>query len=400
MEWLDILQRIEAGEDARTEFKRGLSDFSSIGKTLCAFANGDGGLLVLGVDDSGGIVGAKEDTEAVQERLTSFLQNGCGRPITAECSRHLTENRWVHWIDVRRHQRGYEPFSTDGRFWVRRGRSTVAPSPSELQELFNAFGLVLTEQQAVSSATADDIDVNAFRAFMRSQGKQIDDDPQPNFDNDLRNASVCDWLDQVLRPTLYGLMVFGRDPQGHRHTASLFIQCAAYAGADRAADVLSAGEGKGRLDEQVTRSVGWLRSLGRQEIYRGLYRIDRALVPESALREALVNAVIHRDYALTGSQVLLEVFSDRIDVTSPGTLPNHMTVEQARSGGAPRSRNEMMANAMVVHQLMERRGRGWLLMRHAMRSFNGTEPELLNDKEDRFVRVSFLLDPDSAEPGK
>ena len=137
--------------------------------------------------------------------------------------------------------------------------------------------------------------------------------------------------------------------------------------------------------------MGWIRSLQRREVYRGLFRQDVSLVPEAVLREALVNAVIHRDYALTGSQVLLEVFNDRIVVTSPGTLPNHMTVEQARSGGTPRSRNEMMANAMVVRQLMERRGRGWLLMRHHMQEFNGTEPELVSDENGRFTRVTCHL---------
>ncbi len=129
------------------------------------------------------------------------------------------------------------------------------------------------------------------------------------------------------------------------------------------------------------RAMGWFRSLGHGERYRGIYREDLPLMPENVLREALVNAVIHRDYAQTGTSVLLEVFSDRIDVTSPGTLPNHMTVAQATGGGAPRSRNEMMANAMVVRRLMERRGRGWLLMRRGMRDFNETEPELINEVE-------------------
>ncbi len=138
MEWIDILRRIESGEDARTEFKSGLGDFSSIHKTLCAFANGDGGLLVVGVDDSGGIVGLDKDAETVQEKFTSFLQNGCGRPVTAVLGRQPVGSNWVHWIEVRRHQRGYEPFNTDGRYWIRRGRSTVAPSPSELQELVRA----------------------------------------------------------------------------------------------------------------------------------------------------------------------------------------------------------------------------------------------------------------------
>ena len=134
--------------------------------------------------------------------------------------------------------------------------------------------------------------------------------------------------------------------------------------------------------------MGWFRSLGRRETYEGIQGIDVPPTPEGALREALVNAVIRRDYAITGSQVLLEAFDDRIVVTSPGALPNHMTVDQAREGGAPRSRNEMMANALVVGGLMERRGRGWLTMRHAMRRFNGTEPELVSDERNRFVRVT------------
>lgn len=110
-----------------------------------------------------------------------------------------------------------------------------------------------------------------------------------------------------------------------------------------------------------------------------------------------MNAVIHRDYAIAGSQVMLEVFADRIVVTSPGALPNHMTVEQAQMGGAPRSRNEMMANAMVVRGLMERRGRGWLAMRHAMRKFNGTEPTLENYVDDRLVRVTCHFESGSIE---
>ena len=387
----DVLRRIEVGENAHTEFKRGLGDLSGIGKTLCAFANGDGGLIVIGVVDPGEIVGTRENPEAVQERLSSFLNNGCGKPISAECNRHRTKDGWVHWVNVRRHLRGYEPFSYDGRFWIRRGRATVAPSPSELQELFNSFGLVFTEQQIISPATVDEIDLGAFRSFMQVQGKQTEAEPQPYLESDLINASVCDWLDGVLRPTLYGVMVFGRHPQGHPHTTSFFVQCASYDGVDQAGDVLSAGEGQGRLDEQVTHSMGWFRSLGRKEVYQGLYRKDVPLVPEEVLREALVNAVIHRDYALTGTQVLLEVFSDRICVTSPGSLPNHMSVEQARAGGAPRSRNEMMANAMVVRKLMERRGRGWLLMRHGMREFNGSEPELVSDAESKFTRVTFRL---------
>ena len=391
MDWAEILERISSGENERTEFKRELGNLSAIGKVLCSFANGVGGLLILGVDDNGQILGVKEDPEKVQERMTSFLHTCCGQPIIANVNRHLSPDGWVHWIEVKNQGRGFKPFSYKHQFWIRRGRSTVAPSESEFRGLLNVFGVVFTEQQIIPSSNPGDIDLDAYRSFMRSQGKLMDETPQLNIEVDLKNSSICDWLDDELRATLYGLMVFGREPQKFPNMTSFFISCAAYAGADRAAQVLSAAESKGRLDEQVHRAMGWYQSLGRREVYQGLIRKDIPLLPEAVLREALVNAVIHRDYSVFGSRVLLEVFSDRIDVTSPGSLPNHMTAQQVRFGGAPRSRNEMMSNAMVVRKLMDRRGRGWLLMRHEMRTFNGSEPELINDQENRYVRVTFRL---------
>jgi predicted HTH transcriptional regulator len=83
-----------------------------------------------------------------------------------------------------------------------------------------------------------------------------------------------------------------------------------------------------------------------------------------ALREAVVNAVAHRDYAIPGSRVMVDVFDDRVEITSPGALPNHKTAESVLAGGPPRSRNE------------------------SMRAFNGTEPELVNHKAESWVRVT------------
>ena len=107
-------------------------------------------------------------------------------------------------------------------------------------------------------------------------------------------------------------------------------------------------EAKGRLDEQVERAIGWFRGLGRFESYRGLIREDRGLLPESALREALVNAVVHRDYK----------------------------------------------------GFMEKRGRGWPVMRTAMREFNDTEPEILHEDGGGFVRVTFHLDSPEDAPSR
>ena len=108
MEWTDVLKRIVEGESGRPEFKSELGNLRAIGIAICAFANTEGGVIIVGVDDSRKIVGVQGDTERVQERLTSFLQTGCSSPVTARAGRRQDPNGWVHWIEVPR-QRGFEP---------------------------------------------------------------------------------------------------------------------------------------------------------------------------------------------------------------------------------------------------------------------------------------------------
>ena len=390
MEWLDVLDRIGTGESDRTEFKRGLGDLSAAGRAVCAFANTEGGVIILGVTDAQQIVGVREDAERVQERLTSFLQTGCSSPVTARPGRHEDPKGWVHWLEIPR-QRGFEPLRFDGRVWVRRGRSSVEPSAIELQELYNAFGYIFTEERTIQAAMPAHVDIQAFRSYLQRLGLDIEDEPQPNDVDDLRNRGVVAELGDTLHPTLYGVLAFGREPQRYPQTHNFWVECAAYEGDDRASEVLHVAEATGRLDEQVRRADGWFSGLGRSESYRGLTRDDQHLLPQSAIREALVNAVVHRDYAITGSKVLFEVFARHVDVTSPGGLPNHMSVESVRAGGHPRSRNESMANYMQVMGFMEQRGRGWPVMRRAMREFNGTEPDIVQDDRAQHVRVTFHL---------
>ena len=249
------------------------------------------------------------------------------------------------------------------------------------------------EERAIQDAAPTHIDPDAFRTCFQRLGFDTTDDPQPDSMDDLRNRNVIAEIGGELRATLYGVLTFGKDPQRYPQTRSFRIECVVYAGDDRAAEVLQVANAAGRIDEQVERATGWFLGLGRFEAYHGLVREDRYLLPRTAIREALVNAVVHRDYAITGSKILLEVFDRRVDITSPGALPNHMTVERVRAGANPRSRNESMAHFMSAMGFMEQRGRGWLIMRREMRAFNGTEPELVQDKRDQFVRVIFQLDP-------
>ena len=392
MDWTDILAKIKGGGNDRTEIRRSLDDWSAIGKAACAFANTKGGVIILGAVNNQEIVGIGKNANRTQERLVSFLQSCCGSPVSANLGMHKCPRGWVHWIEIPR-QRGFKPLRYEGNTWVRRGRNSVEPSPVELQSLYNAFGYVLTEGLAMQAATVSDINANKFRMYLQKQGLDTETEPQTSYADDLRSRNVAVDLDGELRPTLYGIMAFGKDPQGHPHTGDFMIECVAYGGDDRDSTVLLSTKATGNIDEQVRQSIDWLASLGRFESHRGLIREDRPMLPSEVLRESLVNAVTHRDYAIIGSKILLEVFEERVVVTSPGVLPNRMNVERVKAGWRTRARNKSMAHYMLVSGLMEQRGRGWPVMRHAMRRFNGTEPDIIQSENDMFVRVRFYLKP-------
>lgn len=385
--WIDIERRIASGEDERTEFKLWSAFPDKVAIALCAFANSEGGLLILGVDDSGRLVGVPGDPGQVQERLSSLLQTGLNAPLGAYLGKHTQDGVTLHYVEVRR-TRGPEPLRYRGKVHVRRGRASVEPSPSELQDLYNTFGFVLTEEQLVPGSSIDEVDVESFRRFLERQGIELAEEPQPDLTADLRNRWVVGDAEGEIRLTVYGALAFAKRSQAYLPLQNAWVDCVAYAGADRADEVILRGEAKGRADEQVERAVGWLKSLGIRETYEGIHRKDVAAVPERAFREIVVNAVAHRDYAVVGSKVLVEVFTDRVEVTSPGVLPNHMTAAAAMSGGVPRSRNALLAHFLFVSRLMEQRGRGFPIVRREMKQFNGTDPVLVNDVDGRFVRVT------------
>ncbi len=389
MSWPEIAARIAAGEDEHTELKTWQAFPKRVADALCALANTDGGLLVLGVADDLSLVGVPDDPETVQERLTNLLQSGLSTPLSARLGRHQVDGRWIHWVEVRK-IRYPDPVRSSGKVLVRRGRSTVEPSPAELQELYNLFGFILTEEQLVPGSSPADLDLEVFEAFLRRSGLDLEEEPQPERLDDLRNRGIVALDGGEPRLTLYGLLCFGRQPQAFSPTRNAWVQLVAYAGTDRADETILAGEAKGRLDEQVERTLGWIKALGVRESYGEIERQDRTLVPLRALREAVVNAVVHRDYAILGSKVLVEVFSDRVDVTSPGVLPNHSTVEAALAGGHPRTRNELIANYMTTRGLMEVRGRGLPIVRREMLAFNGSRPALVSSRDGGYVRLTLV----------
>ena len=119
----------------------------------------------------------------------------------------------------------------------------------------------------------------------------------------------------------------------------------------------------------------------------GMRRIDRWEYPEIAVREALGNALVHRDYSITGTDIMMAIYSDRLEIESPGRLPNSVTIESMKTG-IRHSRNQNLVNVLRDYGYVESRGMGvFNKIIPAMLAHNGTEPELIEKEYSFTVRL-------------
>jgi ATP-dependent DNA helicase RecG len=192
MDWSELEARLGTGLDERTELGR----FRSFGEkdwleAVAAFANTDGGVVILGIRDDGTIEGVPMDPSEVHERLTGMLQTGLSGPVQARVRSHRTPEGTVFWIEVAA-MRGPEPLRLRERVLLRRQRANVAPSGSELRDLYNSFGLILTEERIVPGATATDIDFEAYRRFLTRRGIDLDASEPLPVEQEFARAEILD----------------------------------------------------------------------------------------------------------------------------------------------------------------------------------------------------------------
>lgn len=393
MEAEEIKKLIAQGESDTVEFKEYIQVKweelkPKIAQALCALSNSHGGTLIIGVKKDGAITGVSESPVLFAERLKDILHTSLNVPVTAKVQKAEIDGKWIHWYEVMKY-RGPEPLTHHKKIYVRRGASSVEPSPHERQELFNIIGFLLTEEQIILDTTAADINPIKFRDYLSRFDIDFNTEPQPTFEQDLVNRKVMLRQFGKSQCTVYGMLCFGLFPQNHLPHA--LIDLTIYNGLTRGDDIIFNRTCVGTITEQLDAATSAFRELYRFEDFSELLRKEEYLLPFGAIREAIVNAVIHRDYGITGSKILVDIFRDRVEVTSPGELPNSLTPEEVLSGGVIRSRNERIANYVLTMRTVENRGRGIPRMRKLMREFNGTDLQLENNREVRYVRVTLRI---------
>lgn len=322
---LDELQRrIAQWEDLHTEFKEWPVLPDKLAAALVAFANTDGGTLVLGVNENREIVGV-DDSDRVARDVDNVALNNCEPPLTIvqEILRPVGPDGPVV-IAVNVPMGGMRPYQTRrGVSYVRTTSGRRRASREELLRLFQAVEGLYYDETPMLRLSTSDLDHDAFAGF-------LDDTLQESLMDD-RERLLSNWrLLTDGHPTIAGMILFGRRPQ--RHLPFAQINAARFPGTDSSFDPSDRKDLKGQLFEVVDQAERFLNlHLLTPHKIEGFEPEPRPELPKQALREAIVNAVAHRDYTIKGP-VRLFVFDDRIEIHSPGKPPNSVDRANMRVG--------------------------------------------------------------------
>lgn len=394
-----LRQRIRLGEDSTLELKQLL--LRDDGKTiephpdglsdeLAALANAKGGMLILGVDDKSREISgiAATQLDRVEAWLTAICHDRIKPPLDV-VTRHVElpdaqgclqavivvevpQSLWVHQ-------------SANGYF-RRVGHAKRELPPDALARLFQQRSqarIIRFEEQIVPGVTITDIDPLLIRPLLRP------DEGEP--EQQLRRLHLLATEDGRLLPTVAGVLLCTLEPQRWLRNAEMIA--AAYTGLENDAnDQIDAKIIGGPLDRQIWDALHFVRRNMRTAARKPLGRIDYPQYSLRAVFEAIVNAVAHRDYSMYGGRIRLFIFADRIELYSPGALPNAMQIETMTVMSLPR--NDVLCSLFATYYpvqemglnrntLMDRRGMGVKITLDESEKISGKRPiyENIGDME-------------------
>lgn len=390
----ELLEIIRNGENSGVEFKRDMLENNALAKELVAFSNLSGGMVLLGVEDDGSISGL------TRPDLEEWVMTACRDKIRPgiipffEIARDIEPEKDVAVVRV---TRGFDVHSlwhnNRNTYYIRVGTQSREPSPEELGRLFQQRGSFRAELRPVSGATLADFDRRRLRDYfgrIRQQSVPSNDD-ETAWQTLLVNTEFM--TEEGV--TVGGILLFGTTP--NRFLPHAGIDAAAFPGTEKdyAVRELTALRGpmtplldaNGAVVENglVEQALDFVRrNTPVTAVLENGRRIEKPTYPPEVLREAIVNALIHRDYLLSSTDIELAVYSDRLEIISPGRLPNGITTERMRTG-CRAARNQLLKDVMRDYRYLEHMGMGVprkIIL--GMKAHNGTEPVLI-EEEERFI---------------
>ena len=376
----ELAALIASGEDSFTEFKEAAVTTRDLAKELCAFLNTTGGRVLIGVTDDGAVVGLGDWDD---ERVMNVARTLLDPPVLPTFQRVPGSGYEVGVVSVDAGQE--KPYAVGGgegkHYYIRAGTTAREASREELIRLTQASGAVAGDLRPVVGATLGDLDDELLAE--RFEGRRSID--WPALDEEARHRVLVDA--EILHPerggpTIAGLLCFGRAPQERLPYAA--VSCVAYPGTTVERDLLDRAEAVGRIDSQIVDAVAFIeRNLRRASTVDGVLRVEAPRPSTEVLREVIANAVVHRHYGIA-SPCHVRVFADRLEIQSPGGLPNGVTPEAMRIGVSVRRNPFLVARLSELH-MVDAVGRGFVLALEEALALGLPEPEVRTP--DGFVEV-------------
>lgn len=375
---------IAGGESERVEFKLKAPRPAELAERLCGLANTrTGGMIIFGIADADReLVGLSEVNASldISLRAARMLKPTL---VLASPTTFAIDGKTVLVVEVPRNQGVL--YQSSGVFWVRKGTHTVPMSVEEIRLHLNTAGALHWETQLCRNASIGELDERLVERYLALRDERSRQHLGHSSLEEILVGLHCAATDPstgALRPTNVGVLMFGRNPQWRiPHSEVVCIRYTDTIGVRRYENrkILS-----GTLTELIDQAGEFIRQhlvVGGEII--GFKRVDLPEYPFEALREAVVNAVAHRDYSLEGQAIRIFFYADRVEIRSPGLLPFGVTLEdivQLRAQSRPR-------NPTVVQFLrdvpgyMERVGMGIRMMVQEARQLGIPDPEFSEPQE-------------------
>lgn len=353
----DLSKMLAQGEGPHLEFKSGTRFADMAARSVVAFLNQGGGRVVLGVKDDGSAIGVPNAADVVKqlrERLTKLVQPNAPWSIEVLA---VDDDRQVVTIDVP--EGADKPYVTDGAIYLRRGDRTMPASRDEISDLIRqrVVAAARWERQIALGATPADLDDAMVRTTLEAA---VAAGRWQSTEKDTGGFLERLGLVQGADVTNAALILYGRNPTLLLPQARVRLLVADQGKTARRGykrDV-TFESGLLKMAEEVEGALGALAGGARSEFSSTSWkRSDQVFYPPAALREGVMNALVHRDYSLNGS-VLVQVLPDAIQIDNPGSLPDNMSVSDLRRSHLSLPRNPDIAHVCFLHGLIEKLGRG------------------------------------------
>jgi len=322
----ELLKIIAGGEDSRTQFKLKFDNIDKLSAEIAAMANSEGGTILVGVSDEGEIVGV-EDLQKLNQWVSNAASQKILPPIQVITDNVIYNNKLVVCIKVPLGtNKPYAVNQTD--FWVKVGADKRRATREELQRLMQAAAILHADEKVIPGTGIKDLNLKLFQDFYSEEyEEELPEDP-----NDLATILSNLKLLKDGQTTLAGLLLFGKKPA--IFLPQFVIKAVCFVGEDESDNTfIDKTMIAGILSSQFQNAMAFFkRNLKYVQRDSGSFNVAGELeIPIRALEEAVTNALLHRDY-LIQSSIRIFIFSNRVEIMSPGILPNTVTVENIKQG--------------------------------------------------------------------